>query len=70
VSWKSGEAHPQEERAEGVIDVNEGFARKLNILVANGARRWIFHHPDDRPLDDVPFNPNASTKAQAAGSEG
>jgi len=48
--------------SEGVIDIDAGFARKLNIAVANHARRWIFHHPDDEPLDGVPFNPNPNTR--------
>jgi hypothetical protein len=50
--------HPEPGKPEGVVEVSAGFARQLNTFVANRARRWLFHHPDDRPLDGVPYNHN------------
>jgi hypothetical protein len=50
--------HPIPGHLEGVVDINESIARWLNIATANRARRWIFYHPEDAPLGDVPFNPN------------
>lgn len=28
-------------------------ARQINLSVIEDARRWIFHHPDDQPLNDL-----------------
>ncbi|WP_437746591.1 DUF4238 domain-containing protein [Sorangium sp. So ce1504] len=53
--------HPESGSTENIIDVEPDFARRLNAFVANRARRWFFHHPDDSPLDGVPFNPNPNT---------
>jgi Protein of unknown function (DUF4238) len=50
--------HPESANPEAVIDVDARFVRRLNTVVANRARRWIFHHPGDNPLDGVPFNPD------------
>ena len=52
--------HPEPGNEEGVVDINARSARWLNIAVANHARRYIFHHPDDKPLDGLPFNPKAT----------
>jgi hypothetical protein len=49
--------HPLPEHHEGVIDIETRHARVINSAVANHARRWLFHHPDDNPLADIPFNP-------------
>ena len=49
---------PEPEHKEGIATVSAAFARQLNAQVANHARRWVFYHPDDNPLDGVPFNPN------------
>lgn len=32
---------------------NTGRARLVNRLVAGQAERWIFHHPEDRPLEGL-----------------
>jgi hypothetical protein len=57
--------HPDPELGEGIVDIDAGFARKLNVAVADRARRWIFHHPNDKPLDGVPFNPKPKTQGPA-----
>jgi hypothetical protein len=35
---------------EGIIDASPRRAEIINRLVASGAHRWIFQHPDDRPI--------------------
>jgi hypothetical protein len=50
--------HPLPEHREGFVDIEPRQARVINSAVANHARRWLFHHPDDDPLEGVPFNPN------------
>ena len=50
--------HPLPEHREGVVDISDEFVHDINHAIANGARRWLFHHPDDDPLDSLPFNPN------------
>jgi hypothetical protein len=47
--------HPEPDKSDGVVEVDLAFTRKLNLLIANHAHRWIFHHPDDAPLDGVEF---------------
>lgn len=59
--------HPDPRLTEGVVDIEDAFARRLNIAIANRARRWIFHHPDDRPLDGVPFRPTNVPKHRRTG---
>jgi hypothetical protein len=59
--------HPEPEAAEGTVDADAGFARRLNVIIANLARRWLFHHPDDRPLDGVPFNSNPKARSPEPG---
>lgn len=49
--------HPASGRREAVINISASAARSINVSVANAARRWIFCHPEDRPLDGVPFDP-------------
>jgi hypothetical protein len=34
-------------------------ARVINLAVASGAERWIFHHPSDRPLRQLQLPPRA-----------
>jgi hypothetical protein len=38
-----------------------GFTRahQINALVASEASKWIFHHPDDRPLEGIDLAPKA-----------
>jgi hypothetical protein len=36
---------------ERVIDATPKRAEIINHLVASGAHRWIFQHPDDPPID-------------------
>jgi hypothetical protein len=51
--------HPEPQNPDGVVvNVAAELARGLNTAVANRARRWLFHHPDDAPLAGVLFNPN------------
>lgn len=54
--------HPEPGKLEGVVDVSADFARRLNTLIANRARRWLFHHPDDNPLDGIPFDPDGKRR--------
>lgn len=49
--------HPDEQNVDAVIDVSPRLASFVNIRLANGARRWVFHQPDDEPLGGVPFDP-------------
>ncbi len=41
---------------ERVEQARVARAKRINLAVASAATRWLFHHPDDRPLDhlDVP----------------
>lgn len=32
-------------------------AKRINLAVASAATRWVFHHPDDRPLDHLVVPP-------------
>ncbi len=41
--------------SERRVDAPISKARKINSLVATQAERWIFHHPDDNPLADLPL---------------
>lgn len=36
---------------EGMVDAGPRQAEIINRLVASGAHRWIFQHPDDQPID-------------------
>jgi hypothetical protein len=58
-------SQPDAARVEGVMDVSAGFVERLNVAIANRARRWLFHHPDDKPLDGIPFNPNPKSRSSA-----
>jgi hypothetical protein len=57
--------HPEPGNAEGIVDVEHHHARWINTTVANRARRWIFHHPDDNPLEGIPFNPVPKKRGRA-----
>jgi hypothetical protein len=39
--------------AETVVPAPLKKAAKINLLVASQAERWIFHHPDDSPLEGL-----------------
>lgn len=41
------------------LHANPGRARLVNQLVASQSERWIFHHPDDRPLDGLELRPRS-----------
>jgi hypothetical protein len=55
--WRLVLMHRRDSRIlDGNEDEIEGqHVRNFNVHRANRARRWVFHHPDDRPLDGVPF---------------
>jgi hypothetical protein len=59
--------HPEPGDVEATVDADPSFACWLNVIIANYARRWIFHHPDDQPLDGVPFNPNPKVRRPLRG---
>lgn len=39
--------------AETLVHASLSKARKINTLIASQSERWIFHHPDDTPLDGL-----------------
>ena len=43
--------------SEGVVQAPLSKARKINALVASGSEKWLFHHPDDRPVDPAAVTP-------------
>lgn len=42
-----------------VVGARNARAARINRAVADGADRWVFHHPDDRPMDHVRLGPPA-----------
>jgi hypothetical protein len=44
-----------EDRA--VRQTSPALAGRVNRAVASGAHRWLYHHPDDRPLDGLRVGP-------------
>jgi len=36
-----------------VIDSGPTRARQINMALVHDAQRWIYHHPDDHPLDGI-----------------
>lgn len=40
-----------------VRQTSAALAARVNRAVASGAYRWIYHHPDDRPLDGLRVGP-------------
>jgi hypothetical protein len=56
--------HPLPEHGEGVVEIEPHQARAINSAVLNHARRWLFHHPDDDPLANLPFNPKGARAAK------
>lgn len=38
---------------------HDSMAAEVNRLVAAQAERWILHHPDDEPLEDLDLPPRA-----------
>lgn len=49
------------EPREGIADCSPRFAMTVNQIAATSSRRWIYHHPEDRPLDDLPFRARCET---------
>lgn len=49
---------PQDTVADrAVAQTSHALASRVNRAVASGAHRWIYHHPDDRPLDGLRIGP-------------
>lgn len=40
-----------------VRQTSPALAGRINRSVASGAHRWLYHHPDDRPLDGLRVGP-------------
>jgi hypothetical protein len=55
-------SHPLPESQEGVVDIDPQGTAAINRAIANRARRWLFHHPDDDPLAGIPFNPKGRSE--------
>lgn len=53
-----------EDAAEPVVHARTFRAVRISTAVADGAHRWLFHHPDDRPLDRIKVGPPSRWKEE------
>lgn len=44
-------------RLSAVAQTSRALAARINRAVATGTHLWLYHHPDDRPLDGLRVGP-------------
>jgi hypothetical protein len=50
------------------LHASTAMAKHINLVVGANSRRWIFHHPDDLPLDGIDLPPWSERKMQISQS--
>lgn len=52
-----------------VRQTSAALAARVKRAVASGAHRWIYHHPDDRPLDGLRLGPRQRWTTEQASTD-
>lgn len=58
---------PQEGIDGHRLTASTAMAKHINLVVAANSRRWIFHHPEDSPLDGIELPPWSEQKMRMSG---